>query len=231
MKRIRFIGFLLFMIIGSATANAQGDTLVKPVQSSVKLGMFYTSHLNYYGRTDSLRSSGIFPLLEVWFNRNFYVNASPVFINNAVSPLAYAGTVATIGYRFTEKNNLGGHVYFVKPFLKDNSQLVQSALKGQMAASITHTGVILNFTGGADIKFSDKTDYGANAGIDHIQRFSLGNGCVLVIDPSIYIYAGTQQFTRSYLKKNNFLIFPGVEEAISEPVNAFNILSYEVSAL
>ena len=48
--------------------------------------------------------------------------------------------------------------------------------------------------------------------------------------PSVYIYAGTQQFTKSYLKKNNFLIFLGFEEAISEPVNKFSILSFEISA-
>jgi len=40
--------------------NAQNDsTSADTVQ--IKVGAFYNSNLNYYGRTDSLRSSGFFP--------------------------------------------------------------------------------------------------------------------------------------------------------------------------
>ena len=90
---------------------------------------------------------------------------------------------------------------------------------------------IINVTGGGDIKFSDKTDYGVTAGLDHIIRHQLNDKIVLVIDPSAFINAGTQQFTKSYLKKTSgFLLFPGSEQVVTESAQKFNILSYEFSA-
>ena len=65
------------------------------------------------------------------------------------------------------------HIYFVKPIYKDNSQLVQSALKAQAAANFTWLNKIINITGGADVKFSGNTDYGVTAGLDHIFRKKL----------------------------------------------------------
>jgi hypothetical protein len=50
-----------------------------------------------------------------------------------------------------------------------------------------------------------------------------------VIDPSAYIFAGTQQFTKTYYKQSNFLLFPPVQQQVSEDVKKFNILSYEFS--
>jgi hypothetical protein len=53
---------------------------------------------------------------------------------------------------------------------------------------------------------------------------------VLVIDPSFYAYAGTQNFTTTYnKKKNGFLVFPGGSEQVSRSVTKFNILAYEFS--
>jgi hypothetical protein len=52
---------------------------------------------------------------------------------------------------------------------------------------------------------------------------------VLVANPSAYLNAGTQQFTNTYYRKNNFLIFPGTEQQFTETVKQFSILSYEFS--
>ena len=53
---------------------------------------------------------------------------------------------------------------------------------------------------------------------------------VLVIDPSAFINAGTQEFTKSYLKRTNgFLFFPGSEQVVTESAQKLNILSYEFS--
>jgi hypothetical protein len=42
---------------------------------------------------------------------------------------------------------------------------------------------------------------------------------------------GTQQFTKSYLKRTTgFLFFPGSEQVVTESAQKFNILSYEFSA-
>src|SRR6478609_8616275 len=97
---------ILLIAIGMSLVhfcNAQSDTTVKQ-KPQFKLSLNYNSALNYYGRTDSLRSTGVFPLAEFWFNKSFYVSAAPVFVNNSVRSFDYAGTVATLGYlHSTEK--------------------------------------------------------------------------------------------------------------------------------
>lgn len=193
-----------------------------------KLSANYNTNLNYYGRTDSLRSSGFFPLAEFWF-KNFYVNAAPVFVNNSSASFDYAGTVATAGYQYiSDDKKWFDNFYIVKPFYKSNSQLVQSALKLQGAFSITNLNKVINITGGADVKFSDKTDFGVTAGIDHIFRKQFADNSVLVVDPSAFLFAGTQQFSNSY-KRNNFINFPVAGQTVTEEVKKFNILSYEFS--
>ena len=195
-----------------------------------KIGTFYNSHLNYYGRTDSLRSSGVFPVAELWINETFYLSASPVFVNNASVSFDYAGTVATAGFQFmSDDKKWLTNIYGLKPFYEKGTQLVQSALKGQLAFSLSRFNKIINITGGADVKLSDKVDYGLTAGLDHIYRKQFADKSVLVVDPSAYVFAGTQQFTNTYYKQSNFLLFPGVQQQVSESVKNFNILSYEFS--
>jgi len=217
---------LFFLIAVSVNAIAQTDST--PQKAVFKLGVFYNSHLNYYGRTDSLRSSGVFPLAEIWFDKHLYINAAPVFINNSSASFEYAGTVATAGYMFRDQK-WAGNIYVVKPIYKAGSQLVQSALKVQGSASFTWLNKYINVTGGGDIKYSDKTDYGLTAGVDHIFRFEPGGNTVLVIDPSFYVNAGTQQFTQTTYKQSGFLLFPGAQQLVTEETKKFNILSYEFS--
>jgi hypothetical protein len=227
MKKLSCVSMVGLALLLSTNIFSQTDSSKADIK--IKIGVFYNSHLNYYGRTDSLRSSGVFPLAELWFTPNFYVNAAPVFVNNAVQNFKYSGTITTAGYRFNDQKKWAGNFYFVKPFYTENSELVQSALKAQVAAALTWQSRIINITGGGDVKFSNSTDYGAMAGVDHIFRMQLTNKMVLVANPSAYLNAGTQQFTNTYYKKNNFLIFPGTEQQVSETVKRFSILSYEFS--
>lgn len=228
MKKTYGIFFLMTVMI-AATSWGQSDSLPVKNKTEFKVGVYYNSNLNYYGRTDSLRSSGIFPMAELWFGKGFYINAAPVFVNNAISNFEYAGTVATAGYRFDGKDKISGNIFIVKPIYKDNTDLVQSALKAQFTSNFTFNNKVLNLTGGGDIKLSDNIDFGATAGIDHLFRVEPGKGIILVIDPSAYVYAGTQRFSKTYYKKSNFLFFPGVEQQVTESVNRFKILSYEFS--
>ena len=231
MKTMRHTGsVLLFMLIGYFL-TAQTEQAAEKKKTEFKISANYNTGLNYYGRVDSLHSSGFFPLAELWFNESFYINAAPVFVNNAASSFQYAGTIASVGYQFKSNDKWLGNIYLVKPFYQESSELVQSALKAQTGMTLTCLNKILNVTGGADVKFSDKTDYGFAAGLDHIFRYQVNDKSVLVIDPSVYINAGTQQFTKSYLKRTSgFLFFPGNEQVVTESAQKFNILSYEFSA-
>jgi hypothetical protein len=227
MKRLQIIG-IIFCLVLSQFVFAQSDTTEKQ-KLKFKIGINYNSGLNYYGRTDSLKSTGFFPLAELWLSKDVYINAAPVFVNNAIQSMEYAGTVTSLGYLHTTDKWIT-NLYVLKPFYKESSELVQSALKAQTGASFSRLNKVINFTFGGDLKFSDKTDVGATAGLDHLIRKELKNQSVLVIDPSIYAYAGTQNFTNTYYKKRpGNILFPGTTEQINESITKFNVLAYEFS--
>jgi hypothetical protein len=227
MKIIYTIGVLLSLLF-CQFAFAQTDSIEKQ-KAKFKLGINYNSGLNYFGRTDSLKSTGFFPQAELWFTKDIYVNAAPVFVNNAVQSMEYAGTITSLGYLHVTSKSIT-NLYLVKPFYKANTQLVQSALQAQTGISLSSLNKVLNLTGGADIKFSDKIDLGATAGLDHLIRKEFQNKNVLVVDPSFYAYAGTQNFTNTYYKKKtDFLLFPGTTEQVTKDVKKFNVLAYEFS--
>ncbi|NTS40039.1 hypothetical protein HRG84_03910 [Flavisolibacter sp. BT320] len=226
----QFISLLMVSIslAMSQPLLAQSDSASKKMQ--VKISANFNTALHYYGRTDSLQSSGFFPLAELWLSNKFYVNAAPVFVSNAVQNFAYAGTVATLGYQnITDKWITG--IYLTKPFYEESSELVQSALEGQAGANLAYQTKVVNINAGGDAKFSDKVDFGATAGLDRVFRKEGKNGSVWVVNPSVFAYAGTQNFQRSYYKKSKprFLLFPGNNELVTEEVSRFNLLAYEIS--
>ena len=207
---------------------AQTDTVVKN-KPEFKLNLIYNSSLNYYGRTDSLKSTGFFPLAEFWATPEFYVNVAPVFINNAVQSFDYVGTITTIGYQRMTKKWITG-VNLVKPFYEQSSSMLQSALKAQLNLSVTRLNKVANITVATDAKFSDKTDFGVTAGIDHLIKMPGKGGSVWVLDPSFYIFGGTQQFSRTYTKQQSSqLLFPGTTSQQTKTYTRFNILAYELS--
>lgn len=214
-------------IAASLPGQAQEDSAATKAQ--FKLSVNYNSNLNYYGRTDSLKSTGFFPMAEIWFGPKFYINAAPVFVNNKIQSFEYAGTVATAGFQSLTDKWLT-NLYVLKPFYKENSQLVQSALKAQAGITVSSLNKIANISLGGDIKLSDKTDFGATAGLDHIIRIENNDGSAFVMDPSLYAYAGTQNFTNTYYKKKAGLpFFPGTPEQVTETIQQFSILAYEAS--
>jgi hypothetical protein len=224
MKKITTVVILLLSLL-YFDVNAQTSDSTQKIK--FKLSLNYNSGLNYYGRTDSLKSTGIFPLAEVWFSPKFYMNAAPVFVNNKVQAMEYAGSIASIGYlNVTDKwiSNL----YLVKPFYTQTSRLVQSALKAQVGGSFTALSKPLNFSFGGDAKYSDQFDFGAMAGVDHIFRFENKDNSIIVADPSFTINAGTQNFSKTSKKTTGGLLGRR-EQEITETYQQFNILSLEAS--
>ena len=229
MYRIVYILTLVLLLNQSAVLHAQDSTAKKEPKAGFRLGTYYTSNLHYYGRTDSLRSSGFFPLGEFWAGKHFYLTAAPVFVISNAAGFDYAGTVATAGLRFYKEKKYLANIYLVRPIYESNSQLVQSALKWQGAASYSWLNKWINVTAGADIKISGQTDFGATAAIDHLFRKEWKSATVLVVDPSFTVNAGSQQFTKAVYERDGFLIFPGTIQAVNKEVKAFKILSYEMA--
>jgi hypothetical protein len=221
MNKIVYALLLLFL---SGSLLAQDSATTKKIQ--FKIGVNYNSNLHYYGRTDSLQSSGFFPTAELWLGQHFYINAAPIFVSNKSIGTTYAGSVTTAGFlKASEKAVV--HLYALKPFYKMESGLVQSALKAQTGASFSALSKVVNLTLGGDVKYSNQFDYAAMASLDHLIRFQKESN-VFIIDPAVTVNAGTQNFLRVYREKKGGLLFPR-EVTVTEKSKAFNLLSYEAS--
>ncbi len=226
MKPHLFILTLAFTI--NTASQAQEDS-IKKWKPIFKLGINYNSNLNYYGRTDSIKSSGLYPLAEIWLGEKFYINAAPVFINNTMQSLDYAGTVTTAGFLNMRKKWMT-HIYLSKPFYEKQARLVQSSLQWQPGASLSFLSKAINLTIAGDVKFSDQTDLGASAGLDHLFKKTIGKKNVLVVDPSIYVFAGTQNLTSTFYKTSpGSILFPGSSQQFTSVEQKFNLLAWEVS--
>ncbi len=226
MKRILTAWIYVLPLVGIG----QNDTSL-PGKNVLSAGINYQSKLHFFGRTDSLQSAGLFPTLRFDSKTGLYVNSGFIFLNNAVTPTSYTGTVVEGGYKFPETKNFSGNMFYSQFLYKDNSQVVQSALKSQAGINLVYNNKIVNVTGGADAKFSNRTDFGVTGGLDHLFIYIIpGTKNAIAVNPSAYIYAGSQNFTQIYYKKTHIIGIPtGQNQQVTENVNRFNILSYEIS--
>jgi hypothetical protein len=187
----------------------------------------YNSGLNYYGRVDSLHSKGYYPSVGFSLNNGLYATSTFVFIQNSMVN-EYAATLVEGGYSFGNRH-WAGSVSASRYFYKADVSLVQSAVKEMVSGSLTNLNKVVNVTVGANVKFSGYTDIGVQAGLDHIIRCQHVLGGVLVFDPGVNAFAGTQNFTKTEYQQKNFLIFPGAEEEVTTSTRRFSLLSYELS--
>ena len=232
MKTIFAYSVIFFLLQQSVSAQntsaATVDIKTKKTIATIFAGVNYVPNLHYYGRTDSLKSSAVIPTALIQFDSSgFYLSGSAVFIDNAAQNLQYGATVTEAGYKFGKQKGIAGSIYANK-FFYQTKTLVQSALKEQAGLNLSYLNKIVNINSTALAAFSGNTDFFASAGLDHSFKITTGK-TVFVITPTAVANAGTQNFTHSYYKKSNFLIFPAADKQVTESSNQFNILSYEFS--
>ena len=214
----------ILAILLSTVAIAQTDS-----SSHFIVAATYNSALNYYGRVDSLHSRGFYPSLGLSLKNGLYATSTFVFIQNSMVN-EYAAALIEGGYNFSNKKNTwAGSISASKYFYKADVSLVQSAVKELVSGSLTNLNKIVNITIGANVKFSGYTDIGVQAGLDHIIRFPNVMGGVIVLDPGINAFGGTQNFTKTEYQQKNVLLFPVAEEQVTTSTRKFNLLSYELN--
>jgi hypothetical protein len=223
--------YAILLLMAPFIAVAQDDSTKANKKNEFNATINYQTNLNYFGRTDSLKSSGLFPVISYKLKNGLYAQGTAVFVQNSASPLTYTGASAEVGYYFPETKHFEGNLFASKFFYQDKSVLVQSALQAQTGISVSYKNKIVNVNIGGDLKFSDKTDVGAMAGIDHlfVKKINGWKASALAMMPSATVNAGTQNFTNTYIDKGNVLGVP-VTRQRTEKVQQFNILSYEFSA-
>lgn len=221
---------MLLWIACALGATAQNDTSVQRT-NNFSAAINYQSRLHYFGRTDSLKSSGLFPTIGFESKTGLYANSSFIFLSNQNKSAEYTGTVVEAGYKFPEMKNFSGNLFYTHFLYKQNSEVVQAALKAQTGINLTYNNKIANLTIGGDAKFSDQTDIGLTAGLDHLFiKVIPATKWAVAINPSAYLYAGTQNFTNTYRKSRQIGGIPiGGQQVVTEEVKKLNVLSYEVS--
>lgn len=228
MKNFTRSTLLLIMItIATVALKAQNDSTRKDVFTA---SLNYQSKLHYFGRTDSLQSSGIFPSIGYELKCGLYAQGNFIFVHNNSLPYTYTGSTIEAGYRLPQAKKINGNVFISKFLYKDNSTLVQSALQYQSGINLSFNNDIININTGFDLKYSNTVDLGATAGLDHIFIFKIENKpMAFAFDPSAYINFGTKKFSEVYIKNQKILGIP-VNNITTVNKSAFNILSYELSA-
>ncbi len=220
---------LLLLVCLPFGAMAQETENKSTQKNELSTSINYQSALHYFGRTDSLVSSGLFPSIGFQSSIGLYAQGSFIFVQNKAVPLYYTGTTIEAGYRFPQTDHFSGNLFYSQFLYKDKSTLVQSALRSQTGINLNYLNKFININTGLDLKFSNQTDVGATIGLDHLFLFNKGMGkSAIALVPSAYAYFGTQKFTNTYLEKKNVLGFP-VTQQTTKQVTQFNILSYELS--
>lgn len=229
MKKSKSTALLLTAMFLPLFILAQEASEEKVQKNEFSASINYQSALHFFGRTDSLRSSGLFPMLGFQLKGGLYAQSNFIFVQNSMQSAAYTGATIEAGYRFPQSDHFTGNLFFSRFLYKDESLLVQSALRSQTGVNLSYTNKILNVNGGLDLKFSNQTDVGATFGIDHLFIFNKGmNNAAIALAPSATANLGTQKFSNTYLERKNVLGIP-VTQQTTENVTQFNILSYEIA--
>lgn len=228
----RLLPALFFLSLTNAAFSQAKDTASTQEKIHFAVSATYNSGLNYYGRIDSLHSKGYYLGVGLTLKNGLYASSTFVFIRNSLVN-QYAATLIEGGYNFNNrKNTWAGNLSASRYFYQADVSLVQSAVKEVVSGSLTNLNKIVNITFGVNVKWSGNTDIGIQAGLDHIIRFQhifSKDKDVIVLDPSANVFAGTQNFTKTYYEKKSFLIFPVAEQQVTTDSRQFNPLSYELS--
>jgi len=238
MKSVKLI-LLSFILAYSSPALFAQQLLNKdslpaapqPVQpkkkTSLTVSSSFISKLHFYGRTDSLKSTALVPNILLQFGNGIYLSSSFIFINNNQQTLKYAATVAGAGYNFGKLKGISGTIYADK-FFYAYQGLVQSSQKGQAGFRLSHRNNILDINLAGSSVFSDKPDFFASGGVDHIFIYRHKKS-VFVLIPTFSVNAGTQNFTNSYYKTRYVNGIPVGQEQVTETGRNFQLLSFEAS--
>lgn len=213
-----------FIFAQSETNDATINS--EPKKNSLLVSVNYQNNLHFFGRTDSLQSSGLFPILNYQFKNGLYAQSNFIFTSNTAQPLNYGGSVLEVGYKLNDEKKLTGNFYY-NQFLYSNTELVQASLTAQVGSNLSFKTKPVNINLNSSLMFSDKVDLSLSAGFDKllIYRFSK---FAIAINPTVLVNAGTQQFYNTYVKRTTLLGFP-TNTMVKEEVKDFKVLSYDFS--
>jgi hypothetical protein len=162
-------------------------------KSQVRIGLKYTSDYLYMGRSDSAKAPYLSPSIG-------YYHKSGLFLRSSLSYLttkdAYRVDMMTIsgGYDYYLKNlALGASVS--QYFFSDLSYNVMAEMRAYLNAYIGYDFSLFTLYGDASVGFSGSSDVFIGAEVSRTFYAIQRN---LLITPSIYMNAGSQQYYNEY---------------------------------
>lgn len=198
---IRILFILLFFSVG---ARLFAQNAVTENNSFAKVSIKYSSDYVFMGRTDSLAA----PYLTPSF---IYFHKSGFFATGAFSYLTSANqnridlSIFSIGYDAIGKSLYGGGAINAY-FFNTESYSVASAMVGFLDGYIGYDFDILDVSADASLGLSDKLD--VFTGIEVSRIFYLLD-YRLLITPSVYTNAGSQNYYNEYYNTRNSQITLG----------------------
>lgn len=225
------IAMPLLLRAQDSTQTTKDSTKTDSRRNVFTADLGFQSRTSYYGRTDSLKSSLLNPSIGYQLKMGLYAKASMIFINNPVNTLDYTATILEGGYRFGQNKKLSGNIFYNQFLYEKDTRLIQSVVKSQTGFNVAYETKVITFNINGNLKFSNKTDVGAVAGLDHLFLIKYPKRHAAIgINPSAYAYFGTQNFSNTYYEqKKLFNLIPTQPEAVTKSSEQFNLLSYEFS--
>lgn len=216
--------FLVLIITVPLTISAQNNS-----KDEFSATLAYQSLAHFMGRTDSLNSNATVPIISYKFKGGFYTQVAGVFVQNSATPFQYTGSTFEIGYNFLQNDStFSGTISGTYFDYKDKSVLVRSALKYQVGLNTSFKNSVVNINPSFNLMFSDKTDVNIGLAFDHlfIQKLKEGSPRALAFNPTITLYAGTQNFTESY-KQNIGSTFVPIYQTETKSVTKLAFLAMD----
>lgn len=199
MKKTSF--FILFVLVG-AQLFAQPEE--KSDLSFAKLSINYTNDYVFMGRTDSLKAPYLTPSLA-------YFHKSGLFAKGSFSYLTSSGqnridlSVLSMGYDAVGKSVYGGGALSAY-FFNQDSYAVPSAMVGFLNGYLGYDFKFFELATDASLGLSDELD--VFGGIEVLRTFYIFKNHLLV-SPSIYVNAGSQNYYNEYYSTRSSQITQG----------------------
>lgn len=245
MKKIIFLLLFVFsgLLIYSQPADVAGTS--KSNYSFLTANIKYTSDYVFMGRTDSLTAPYLTPSLTYFHKSGFFAKGAVSYLTSSDQNRIDLSVLST-GYDATGKNIYGGGSVSAYFFNKD-SYAVPSVMVGFLNGYLGYDFMLFEVSGDASLGLSEELD--VFAGIEVSRTFYLLKNHLLII-PSIYTNAGSQNYYNEYYNTRNSKLTQGsgygkgsgkgaqgggstttttTSQVMIEEVSKFQLLDYEFS--
>jgi hypothetical protein len=197
LSKISLIFVIAAIFIEDKTSQAQSYKIYSydsiQEKSQLRVGVRYSSDYVYMGRSDSVKAPYLSPSIGYYHKSGFFLRSSVSYLT-AKEEARIDMVNITGGYDFYLNDlTIGGSIS--QYFFSDLSYNVMAEMSTYVNAYVGYDFSIFTLYGDASLGFSGSTD--VFAGIE-LSRTFYGIRNKLLITPSVYMNAGSQQYYNAY---------------------------------